>query len=92
MSTTNPNPHHPQHVFGGFEDSVERTLGADMTLIYGLAAPILMVIGLIVLFALSPATWAVVAILLFEIACLGVVLVGLFGLMNDEPEDDDAAA
>lgn len=80
---TSPEPHHGQHVFAGLERSVERTLGADMTLIYGLAAPILMIVGLIIILGLSPATWLVVAIVVLEIGGLGVVLTGLFGLMND---------
>ena len=85
-------PHPPQHIFGGLERSVERTLGADMTLIYGLAAPIFMIIGLIILLGLSPATWLVVAIMLVELACLGVVLIGLFGLMSDNDDDDESPA
>jgi hypothetical protein len=74
-------------VFRGFEKSVERTLGADMRLIYGFAVPMLMVIGLIIVLALSPTTWLVVTILILELAALGIVLTGFIGVLSD---DEDA--
>ncbi len=80
---------HHRQVFRGFDDSTERILGADMRLIYGIGAPILMVVGLIILLALNPTTWLVVAILVLEVAALGVVVAALFELMRDD-EDEDA--
>jgi hypothetical protein len=76
------------HPFEGFDRSVEHALGADMRLLYGMAAPILMVIGVIVLLALNPATWLVIAVLLLEVACLALVVYGFVGLL-DEPGDQD---
>src|SRR5579864_3398587 len=55
MTTTENHPH--EYPFQGFDESVEHVLGADMRLIYGFAAPILMVVGLIIILALNPATW-----------------------------------
>jgi hypothetical protein len=81
-------PH--ENPFKGFDDSVERVLGADMRLVYGFAAPILMVIGVIVILALSPATWLVIAIVAVVLGALGVVLTGFIGMLN-EPAEDDAA-
>ena len=78
-------------IFRGFEDSVERTFGADMRLLYGLAAPILMIVGLIVVLALTPATWLVVAIIVLELAALAVVLTGVMGVLNDERDADPDA-
>lgn len=89
MATASPDHHRHENPFRGFDESVEHVLGADMRLIYGLAAPILMVVGLIVVLALSPATWLVIAIIVVEIAALGVVLTGFMGLL-DEPDDGDA--
>lgn len=86
-STTPAQPHH-DNPFRGFDESVERAVGADMRLIYGFAVPILMVVGLIAILALSPATWLVVTILVLEVAALGVVLTGFIGLLN-EPDDDE---
>jgi hypothetical protein len=77
-----------QNPFRGFDESVERALGADMRLIYGMAVPILMVCGLIVILALSPATWLVIAVLLMEIALLAVVVLGFVGMLNEEEQDD----
>jgi len=89
MPTTPTNTHPHQSVFGGFDDSVEHVLGADMRLIYGMAAPILMIVGFIVVLALSPATWLVIAIVVLEIAALGLVVTGFMTMMNEEPEDQD---
>jgi hypothetical protein len=86
---TTPETHTHANPFRGFDESVERLLGADMRLIYGLGIPILMVVGLIVILALSPATWLVIAIVVLEMAALGVVLTGFIGMLN-EPEDEGA--
>lgn len=84
-----PAAPHSEHPFHGFDESVERALGADMRLIYGMALPILMVVGLIVMLALSPAVWLVASILVLEMAALGVVIYGFVGMLN-EAEDDEA--
>ena len=73
--------------FRGFDQSVVRLFGADMRLIYGMAVPILMICGLIVLLALTPTTWLVIAVLILEVAALGVVLAGLFAMLNESEED-----
>jgi hypothetical protein len=86
MSTTSP---HPQP-FRNFDESVSRLLGADLRLIYGFAVPILMIVGMIVVFALSPSTWLLAAIMVLEIAALVVVVFGFVGMLN-EGEDDEAA-
>lgn len=84
-----PSPtHHREPVFRGFEESVERTLGADMRLLYGMAVPILMIIGLIVVLALGPSTWLVIAVLVLELAALGVVMTGVIGMLSDGDEED----
>jgi hypothetical protein len=78
---------HP-HAFRGFDQSVERAVGADMRLLYGMLVPILMICGVIILLALNPATWLVAIILLLELGALAVVGYGLAGMLN-EPSDDD---
>ena len=88
MASASPGTHPHENPFRGFDDSVERALGADMRLVYGFAVPILMVVGLIVILALSPATWLVIAILLVEVAALGVVLTGFIGMLNEPGEDE----
>jgi hypothetical protein len=85
MATT-PVP--SQHnVMTEFDDSIERALGADMRLIYGLAVPLFMVIGLIVLLALNPTTWLVIGIVLLEVAALGLIVYGLMNMMRDDQEE-----
>jgi hypothetical protein len=88
MVTATPDPHHHENAFRGFDESAERVLGADMRLIYGMAAPILMIVGLIVILALSPGVWLLATIMLLELALLGVVVYGFTGLLN-EPENED---
>jgi len=92
MTTTENHPH--ENPFQGFDESVEHVLGADMRLIYGFAAPILMVVGLIIILALNPATWLVIAIVVMEVAALSVVLTGFIGMLNEptDPDDENAAA
>ena len=92
MTTTENHPH--ENPFQGFDESVEHVLGADMRLIYGFAAPILMVVGLIIILALNPATWLVIAIVVMEVAALSVVLTGFIGMLNEptDPDDESAAA
>lgn len=62
-------------------------LGADARLLYGMAIPILMIVGLIMVLALSPAWWLVALIVVFEIAALALVVTGLLVMMSDEQDD-----
>jgi hypothetical protein len=75
-------------VFRGFDESIERAVGFDARLLYGMTAPILMVLGLIILLALSPQTWLVVSVVVIELAALGLVGVGLAGMLSEDDEDD----
>jgi hypothetical protein len=84
MPTTPPNAQTPQQVFRGLDETVERLLGADMRLLYGMAVPILMVVGLIILLALNPATWLVAAVVVLEIAALAVVVLGFVGMLDED--------
>ncbi|MGA2924533.1 MAG: hypothetical protein ABSG43_00855 [Solirubrobacteraceae bacterium] len=90
MTTAQPDPQAqpPQHAFHGFDQSFVRLFGADFRMIYGMAVPILMVIGMIVILALTPTTWLVVAIVLLEMAGLSTVVYGLFGMLNEREEDE----
>ena len=86
MATASTPPH--DSAFRGFDESVEHALGADMRLVYGMAVPILMILGLIVILALSPAVWLVAAILIMELAALVIVVYGFMSMLN-EPEHED---
>jgi uncharacterized membrane protein len=76
-----------RYVFRGFDQSVARVLGTDARLLYGMAIPILMIVGLIMVLALSPAGWLVALIVLFEIAALALVITGLLEMMSDDQDD-----
>jgi hypothetical protein len=87
MAKTHSAPH-PRNTFHGFDESVERTLGADTRLLYGMAVPILMVAGLIIILALNPAGWLVASTLVLEIAALAVVMYGILGMLDESDEGD----
>lgn len=89
MATTAPSPEHHEPVFRGFDSSVERVLGADMRLVYGILVPILMVVGLIIVLALQPTAWLVGAILVIEVAALATVVTGLLGMMTTDDDEED---
>jgi hypothetical protein len=80
---------HRPHAFRGFDESVERAVGADMRLLYGMLVPILMICGVIVVLALNPAVWVVAFIVALEIGALAVVGYGLAGMLG-EPAGDGA--
>jgi hypothetical protein len=89
MLTATPDPHHRENAFRGFDESVEGVLGADMRLIYGMAAPILMIVGLLVILALSPAVWLLATIMVLEFALLAVVVYGFAGLLSEGEDEDE---
>jgi hypothetical protein len=85
--TTHANP---LRVFRGFDAAVERSLGVDVRLLYGMTVPVLVICGLICLLALAPQTWLVILILVVEIAALGVVVAGFTAMLgDDEAEGQD---
>jgi hypothetical protein len=85
-----PTPHQARDAFRGFDESIERAVGFDARLLYGMTVPILMIVGLIILLALTPQTWLVVAVLVLELGALGIVGVGLVGMLSEDDEGDDA--
>lgn len=85
---TGPTHAHPHHfVLRNLARSVERTLGIDARLLYGMGVPMLMIVGLIALLALSPADWVVAVIVLCELAALGLVVAGLTDMMSDDQDE-----
>jgi hypothetical protein len=87
FTPTTRRSEHREPAFRTFDSSVERILGADMRLVYGIFVPAMLVIGLIVLLAFKLATWLLAVIVVVEVGALGLVLVGLLGMMSG---DDDA--
>jgi hypothetical protein len=87
MALAPTHPHQDRHIFRGFDESVTRMLGADLRLLYGIAIPILVIVGLIIVLALQPATWLVGAIVILEVGALAVVVTGLLEMMSDEDDD-----
>ncbi len=88
MASTSVHADQHRPVFRGFDESMTQLLGADLRLLYGMAAPILMIVGLIILLALNPAKWVVGMVVLFEIAGLALIVAGLYEMMSDDDGDE----
>ncbi len=81
-SPAHTESHH--HPFRGFDRSVERMLGVDARILYGMGVPMLIIVGLVVLLALSPATWLAAVIVAIEIVALMVVVLGVLEMMRND--------
>ena len=88
MQPGSVHAHEHHHIFRGFDQSAARFLGADARLLYGMTVPLLMVVGLIAVLALSPVAWLVAVILVVEIGALLLVIWGLLEMIGDEQSDD----
>lgn len=80
---------HSFRAFRAFDHSVERLLGADFRLLYGMSVPVALLVALVVALSVSHSTWLLVLLVLLEIAALALVIYGLLGMLN-EPADADA--
>jgi Na+-translocating ferredoxin:NAD+ oxidoreductase RnfD subunit len=92
MQTAPTDTPRDQNLFAGFDQSMERVLGADMRLIYGFAVPVLMIVGLIIVLALRPETWLVVCVMVLECAALALVVAGIVAMLNEREDDSDSVS
>jgi hypothetical protein len=86
MATRTHQSEHLESALRTFDSSVRRILGVDMRLVYGVLAPAMVVIGLIVVLAFNPSNWLVGAIVVVEIAAVGLVLAGLREMLSASGE------
>lgn len=86
MAPTPAQADHHRHLFQGFDESMTQILGADLRLLYGMAVPITMIVGLIILLALHPAKWIVAVVVVSEVAGLALIVAGLYAMMSDDHE------
>jgi hypothetical protein len=71
-------------------EKVEWLFGSgDLRLLYGMAAPVLLVCGLVALFAVTSAWWLVATLMLVIFAMVGVVLAGLGYMLGETGDEDD---
>jgi len=89
MATGNRNPGRPgkRFVFRGLDQSVERALGMDARLLYGMGMPMLMIVGLIIVLALNPASWLVAVIVVVEMGALGLIISALLEMMREGDDE-----
>lgn len=89
--TTEPGP--PDRSVPPLHRRVERLLqSGDMRLIYGMAVPLLIVVGLIIALAISGQTWLVIPLILVVIILTAVVMIGIGQMLGDEDEDEEEEA
>ncbi len=92
MEPASTHPGRPRRGLRDLDRSVERILGADIRLLYGLLIPILIIVGFVIALALNHAAWLVGVILVLELAALMLVVVEIFKMMGDEQGADDPRA
>jgi cell shape-determining protein MreD len=81
-STAHTHHHYPLH------ERITRVVGADVRLLYGIGVPILATVGFIIALAVSKQTWMAGAVVFFLVITLAVVVFGLYGMLDDEDENE----
>jgi hypothetical protein len=87
MTSTVTGPRASSPSFRAFDAGIERLIGADFRLLYGMAVPILGMCALLVALAFYPHAWLVGLIVVIEIASLGLVVKGFMAIMSDDEDD-----
>ncbi|HUO71849.1 MAG TPA: hypothetical protein VMU39_13825 [Solirubrobacteraceae bacterium] len=85
--TTAAHTHHHYSI----HERVTRALGADMRLFYGFAIPMFATVGFIIALAISGQAWMVGAVVVFLLITVAVVVIGLYGMLDESDEDEQAA-
>ncbi len=87
-----PQHHHAQvDPLHHLDEVVESAVGADMRLLYGMAVPMLVVFGLILVFVAQHSVWLVALALVVEIGCLGLIVTKLMAMLNDDDAEEPPA-
>lgn len=73
-------------IYQTIDVAIERVIGADFRLIYGMAVPILILCGLIIALAAYPKAWVVGILVVLEIGTLAMIVRGFMDMMDS---DDD---
>ena len=67
MSAESHDSQSAEHAFRAFDKSVERLLGADFRLLYGMSVPVALLVALVVALSFSHSTWLLVSLVLLEL-------------------------
>jgi hypothetical protein len=89
MAISSPGAHTRYAPVHKFDGAVERFLGADMRLLYGMGVPVVgvsAVIAVVIAFAASPLT--VAGLVALEVLMLVVVVVGFFSMLDGSDDTD----
>lgn len=87
--TTSHAPAQPsRNPLARFDGLLDRMIGCDMRLIYGVGMPMLLVCAVIVALAFSPSVWLVAVTIILEFACLGFIVMKLMAMLGEGEEAD----
>lgn len=89
MAISNPTAHTRYTPVHKFDDAVERMVGADMRLLYGMGVPVVGVsaaIAVVIAFAASP--WTIAGLIALEVVMLVVVVAGFFAMLDESADTD----
>jgi hypothetical protein len=90
MATATPSHPVQRSPYAPLERAVERRLGTDMRLLYGLGVPvILFCVTIALLLGFAASTWMVASLMVLEVGVLGVIMVGFVGVLNSDEDDDE---
>ena len=65
-------------------EQLEASLGVDVRLFYGLLVPAAVVVVLVAALALSPTWWLLVPVVIVLLGAVGVVMVGINQMLDEE--------
>lgn len=70
-------------------DRMEKALGIDARLFYGLFVPAAVIVVLVAALAFSPSWWLLVALVIALVGATGVVTVGILQMLGDDSDEDE---
>jgi len=71
-------------VYRSIDVFIERLIGADFRLIYGMGIPILLLCGVIIALAEYPKAWLVAILVILEVGTLYFIVRGFVDMMDSE--------
>jgi Flp pilus assembly protein TadB len=80
----NPGDREPRKPPETLHERLERSIGVDVRLFYGLLVPAAVVVALVVALALNPTWWLLVPLVIVLIGAIGVVVVGIMQMLGGD--------
>jgi hypothetical protein len=84
MATESAPPRPHRSLYRTVDVFIERLIGADFRLIYGMGIPILLLCGVIIALAEYPKVWLVAILVILELGTLFFIVRGFMEMMDSE--------